>query len=54
MEDVSFTKLLCSNLIFHLSFLDSNFILKICLYKFSLDEEADMPTCNLFKTIHNI
>jgi hypothetical protein len=31
MLDVSSTKLLCSNFIFHLSFLDSNFIPLICL-----------------------
>jgi hypothetical protein len=54
MLDVSSSRLLCSNLTFLLSFLDFNFIPFICLYKFSLDKEADMLTCNLSKIVHNI
>jgi hypothetical protein len=53
MLDVSSTTLLCSNFIFHLSFLD-NFILFICLLNFFLDKEVNIPTYNLFETIHNI
>jgi hypothetical protein len=54
MLDVSSSRLLHSNYIFHLSFLNFNFILFRCLYKFSLEEETDMLTCNLSETIHNI
>ncbi len=54
MLDVSSSTLLYSNLIFHLSFLNLNFIPFMCLQKFSLEEEADMPFGNLFETIHNI
>jgi hypothetical protein len=53
MLNVSSSKLFDSKFIFHL-FLKSNFIPFRCLYKFSLDKEVDIPTCNLFETIHNI
>jgi hypothetical protein len=35
-------------------FLNSNFIPFMCLYIKKLEEEANMLTCNLSKTIHNI
>ncbi len=54
MLDVSSSKVLYSTFIFHLSFLNSNFIPFMCLQKFSLEEEADMSTCNLSETIHKI
>ncbi len=54
MLDVSFSRLFCSNFIFHLSFLNSNFIPFMCLQKFSLEEEVNMLTCKLFETYHNI
>ncbi len=54
MLDVSFSKLLCSNFIFHMSLLNSRFIFFMCLQKLSLEEKFDMLTCNLFKIIHNI
>ncbi len=54
MLDVSFSKLLCSNFIFHMSLLNSRFIFFMCLQKLSLEEKIDMLICNLFKIIHNI
>ncbi len=42
MLDVSSYTLLCSNLIFHLSFLNFNFIPFMCLQKLSLEEDVDM------------
>jgi hypothetical protein len=54
MSDVNYSRLLCLNLIFHLSFLNFNFIPFMCLYKLFLEEETNMPTCNLFEIIHNI
>ncbi len=54
MLDVNSSKVLYSTYNFHLSSLNSNFIILISMYKFSLEEEVDMSTCNLSKTIHNI
>ncbi len=54
MLDVSFSILFCLNFIFHLSFLNSNFIPLIFLWKFSLEKEVNMLTCNLFEIVHNI
>jgi hypothetical protein len=54
MLDVSSSRLFYSNFNFHLSFLNFNFIIFMCLYKLSLEGEVDMSTCNLFETVRNI
>jgi hypothetical protein len=51
---VSFSRILCSTNIFNLSFLNFNFTPLMSMYKFSLEEEMNMSTCNLFETVHNI